>query len=567
MKRMIIVSIALILLSACAVTNRNVAGRIENREISHQEFMGAYRGHFENFMFKHGRRPDNEEKRELERLTWRHIAMHVILSNYFEKYDISVTEQEVLDTLSINIPAYIRTSPLFQTKGTFDKDLYLHSLNFGTPVDLTPLKRQFFEYYVPVQKLKQKLIDTELLTKAEQRLIERIINTRADVDWVIFDPRDNGITISDSEIATYYQTNILNFSQEPYFIVEYAIIPVHLTGYDVSQAAQTIADIHEKLAQGEDFGLLARQYSTAPSATNGGDIGFVRVSDFDLATQNHLDATPLGGFTPPLEFNGKWLIYKVADRTNLFVDLHEIVIEPRPSEETIKNVRNTEVRRMVDLTQRFGIKTAAAEFGWDYQLSNPIGMDSLWIKDSALMDYVRDTIGKTTPGQVLEPFYSNVLQSWLVIVLVEYQSHHFKPLDQVRNQITRELISRRRTDMTRQMAGMWLDAYRTDDSVYPSGFKATIISSRDADLNLDILGKPARSLFYRVMSDHYNRVRLEPYQFGSLTIIPIIKRTRLVKPSTVDNQFVRDLFIENLAPDWFDKWMEEKLRRVNTPIR
>lgn len=567
MKTIILCITLLIILTACAVPNRNMAGRIENREISLQEFMGAYRGHFENFMFEYGRRPDNDDKKKLERDTWRHIAMHVILSNHFEKYDIRSSEQEVLDTLSLRIPAYIRTSPLFQTDGKFDKDLYIQSLNFNTPVDLTLLKRQYFEYYIPVQKLKQNLIETVLLSKAEQRLIKRIINTRADVDWVIFDPKDHDVMISDSDIESFYQANLRNYSQEPYFVLEYITIPVKVSQSDITQAAADIASVYQKLLSGENFGALARQYSTAITAANGGDLGFVRVSDSDLAIRKLLDATPSGSFTAPLEASGKWIIHKVEDRTKSFYKLHEIVIEPLPSSQTIESSRTNETQRVLELTRRFGAQTAASELGWQYHKTNPLGRDSLWIKDTAIMNAIRENITEHKAGHIFEPMYSRELQSWMVIVMTENQSRQFKQLDQVRPQIVKELMDSRRSDLTRQVAGRWMDAFRSNSYSYPSGFKAKVMVTTDASYDLQILGKPARSLFFRVMQDHYNKNRIEPYTFDELIVVPIIKKTRILKVPATDLALVRDLFIENLDPDWFDQWMEKQLRSARIQIR
>lgn len=567
MKTTILCLIAVALLTACAVPNRNLAGKVDNRDITLPEFMGAYRGHFENFMFENGRRPDNEEKKELERLTWRNITIHVILHNHFDKYRIRVTEQEVLDTLTLSVPPYIRTSPLFQSNGNFNQDLYLQALNIGTPVDLTPVKKQYYEYYIPVQKLKQKLIDTVLMTKTAQQLIEKIVRTRADVDWVVFNPREYEIMVSDSDIEAYYQTNLINYSQAPYFVLEYVLIPVQTAQDDLDQAERSIAEVYGKLQDGEDFAALARQYSTAPSATSGGDIGFVRVSDLELDIEKQLNATPLNGFTHPLEHEGGWIIYQVEDRTKSFFKLHEIVIDPRPGTQTIHDIETRDVRRIEELTQRFGLSAAAGEYGWDYHLTGPISRDSLWIKDMAVINKVREELESVQTGQLLEPIYSPILQSWLIIGLRENQSRQFQPMSQVRHQISRELVEKRRNDIARQMAGRWLDAWRNDNSAYPTGIKVRIISTPDANIDLQLMELPARDLFYHVIRDHYSKSRIEPYQFGSLFVIPVIKKTRLLNAEPVSQQLVRQLFIDNLDPAWFDRWMEDQVKRTRIVIR
>ncbi len=92
----------LLALSSCALQTANAAGRVNGTIIKTLDFNAAHRGHFENFMFENGRVPDSEEKKEIHRLTWRNITIHVILKDQFKKYNISASESETLDTLMTN---------------------------------------------------------------------------------------------------------------------------------------------------------------------------------------------------------------------------------------------------------------------------------------------------------------------------------------------------------------------------------------------------------------------------------------------------------------------------------
>lgn len=209
MNRLIIIALfgVILLISACASQNVELAGRVNGEPIPLDEFVAANRAHFENFWVQNNRAPGIDERQGINRMTWRNITKHVILKQYFSKYNIRVTPMEVLDTLRTNIPAYIRTSPLFTVNGEFDLNSYYQSLQFDKPENMAPLRKQYFDYYVPIAKLKETLIDKQLLTSKEQAIIGGILSGKADFDWVILDTNAMDVSVTDAEISSYYEKN------------------------------------------------------------------------------------------------------------------------------------------------------------------------------------------------------------------------------------------------------------------------------------------------------------------------------------------------------------------------
>jgi hypothetical protein len=102
------------------------------------------------------RAPGIDEKNEIVRQTWRNITKDVILRQHFERYKIGSSVVEAIDTLKANPPAYIVKSPVFQSNGVFDQALYQQSLLYGQPEDLSPLVRQYRDYYVPWPSLRRR---------------------------------------------------------------------------------------------------------------------------------------------------------------------------------------------------------------------------------------------------------------------------------------------------------------------------------------------------------------------------------------------------------------------------
>ena len=72
-------------------------------------------------------------------------------------------------------------------------------------------------------------------------------------------------------------------------------------------------EAYELLKQGTDFENVCQQYSKDPDATSGGQIVNALWGTFEPEFQDVLFATPVGGFTPPLETRFGWLIAKVLE--------------------------------------------------------------------------------------------------------------------------------------------------------------------------------------------------------------------------------------------------------------
>jgi len=70
--------------------------------------------------------------------------------------------------------------------------------------------------------------------------------------------------VSDAELKTYYNKNLKEFQQPRQVKARHILIK------DQKQAEE----IHQRLLKGEDFAILAKEFSTCPSKTRGGDLGF-----------------------------------------------------------------------------------------------------------------------------------------------------------------------------------------------------------------------------------------------------------------------------------------------------
>ncbi len=71
---------------------------------------------------------------------------------------------------------------------------------------------------------------------------------------------------------------------------------------------------HDRLVAGEEFALVATDTSIDPSATSGGDIGFINLSDIPEEWRVAVSALEVGSFTEVLEGDVTYMIFLLTDR-------------------------------------------------------------------------------------------------------------------------------------------------------------------------------------------------------------------------------------------------------------
>ena len=139
------------------------------------------------------------------------------------------------------------------------------------------------------------------------RLIERVLKSKT--------------VITDEQVDAYLKSHPMTNEMSERRHLAVIFLPIR----DSSQAGQVeglVREIHKKLKAGEDFGKLARQHSQGPAPEEGGDIGFIAVSDLAPAIASATRGLDANQFTDPMKTPQGYYIIKVVeiDRTPQKVD-------------------------------------------------------------------------------------------------------------------------------------------------------------------------------------------------------------------------------------------------------
>jgi peptidyl-prolyl cis-trans isomerase SurA len=110
--------------------------------------------------------------------------------------------------------------------------------------------------------------------------------------------------------------------------IRHILIRIKTEDQDVEQVYQAAQDIHRQLDEGAPFDSMAIRYSTdAASASSGGDLGWLRVSDLPEFFQDVLRDMKAGDYSPVLREPSGFRIVKLLEReetrTYTFAEVRE----------------------------------------------------------------------------------------------------------------------------------------------------------------------------------------------------------------------------------------------------
>ena len=137
------------------------------------------------------------------------------------------------------------------------------------------------------------------------------------------------INITDADVKAFYETNKASFNlPEPQVhMAQILVTPFpdpnvrnlkNSKAQNETEAKTKIYDLAGRLQRGEDFGMLAQNYSEDPAtAPNGGDMGFIPASNLEKAEpdlKRLIDSLQPGTVSPPIHTQDGYRILKVISR-------------------------------------------------------------------------------------------------------------------------------------------------------------------------------------------------------------------------------------------------------------
>ena len=201
---------------------------------------------------------------------------------------------------------------------------------------------KFNEYKAPyTQEQFQKLLDQRKITAAD---LKAQIRRDISVEKLMNKEIGSHITISDNDVSAFYEANkaSFNLAENKIRLAQILVTPVadgnvsnlkNNKAQNELEARNKIEMLNTRLKQGEDFTMLASNYSEDQFAANGGDVGFIPESNLDKANPELrkliLNMTP-GQISPIMHTPEGYRIIKLVARE---MAGQRLLSDPRVQEE------------------------------------------------------------------------------------------------------------------------------------------------------------------------------------------------------------------------------------------
>ncbi|MEX0603729.1 MAG: SurA N-terminal domain-containing protein [Marinobacter sp.] len=252
-----------------------------------------------------------------------------------------------LELADEDIDRLITQMPQFQVDGQFDSDRFVMVVrNMGMGVGEF---RRAMRNQLVINQIRSGLTQSGVVAPAVVDNLLRLQNQTRDFRTVALDAGSvsSEVTISEEEIEAFYQNNPSRFTVPETVVAEYVTLSLselaeseqvsdeqvadlyesrapdmaseerrasHVLIEDSGDAADQLAEIQEKLGEGEDFAALAKRYSDdTVSAKDGGDLGFASRGMFDSAFEEALFSLETGEVSEPVETSFGTHIIKLVD--------------------------------------------------------------------------------------------------------------------------------------------------------------------------------------------------------------------------------------------------------------
>jgi len=304
--------------------NPNIAGKINDQEISFEVFNNTYRNKYDELL-KTNPEPNEDQLSKIRQETWDEIVNQAILGQQIKENKVTLSNEELAQYVGVVPPPQFQNIPELQTDGRFDMSKYQKYISdLANSTD--PRAEQellYIEQSVKSQVLTYKLqelvtagavvpqsaIQDEYVTQNEKMQVKYIFISAANIDTSDIKPTDDEIK------ARYEKDKDANYKIDQTATVRYVQINKAPTQIDADSVKNEIFQIYNRLIGGADFAEVAKEVSQDNSAANGGDLGWFgkgrMVKPFEEAA---FGLKKIGDISQPVQSQFGWHIIKLTGR-------------------------------------------------------------------------------------------------------------------------------------------------------------------------------------------------------------------------------------------------------------
>lgn len=246
-------------------------GSVNGENISLDEYNNLMSSYIDRYSKQTGNSVTPEMRAYYEQQAWNDLVTGKLLQQKMDDLGIQVTDQEVVDMITGDNPDPFIRQQFQKEDGTIDRVALQSAIEAPENTQLWIAIEQQMRQKRRQQKMSNYLQSSMEVSsyEVEQHYIRN--NTTADVSYVRFpyaDVEESEISISDSDLRTYYDNNQDKYQRKESYRFEYVGFDKSPTRQDTMRTIKEMRGLRSDFAQAQNDSLFLNRYqsTTAYSA-------------------------------------------------------------------------------------------------------------------------------------------------------------------------------------------------------------------------------------------------------------------------------------------------------------
>ncbi len=312
------------------------AGSVNGRSVDARTYETLVQQQVDQQQRQNPGRLSMEDVEAIRNQVWEQFVEGQILDDEYKKYDITVSDDEVVAALRTEPPPEVRQVADFQTEGRFDVQKYQRWLTSPSSAQIVEALGAQYREQIRRAKLYARVSSDVLPSDAALWERYKDQNDRVTIELTAIIPRnvvpDSAITVAPAAVDAYFKAHPKEFERPKTAYLSY-IRAIRLPDASDTAAARARAlELRKEIEGGVPFAEVARRESIdTVSADKGGDLGEITrgqmVQAFDKATFS----LPLNKLSDPVLSEFGFHLIEVTSRSGDKAKARHILVPIEPT--------------------------------------------------------------------------------------------------------------------------------------------------------------------------------------------------------------------------------------------
>ncbi len=329
-------------------------GSVDGQEISYYDYNNMIQQTYGEYKQQY---PDREiAERDMQQIrenAWQKIINQIMVNKLLKKYDITVSDNEVVELIKLAPPREVQQITQFHTDGKFDYNKYRSFLSNPQSGYLVQQMEYIFRTSFPNDKLYYRFFSTINVTDMELKDYYFQKNEKIKIAYISYGAEripDDAVVIDSAAVKAYYEEHKEDYKTPEKLQLEMVQFDKTPQGSDLTHAAQKAQAIYQELKKGAEFGALVVKYSDDLSTRDkGGNLGLVKRGSMKPEFENVLFMLDSAEYSEPFHTPYGWHIVICDGKETGEGDVQSVLCRQILIKETASPERMDSLLRVADM--------------------------------------------------------------------------------------------------------------------------------------------------------------------------------------------------------------------------